>query len=239
MKLTLPRAIMLDLDDTIIANETLKKECWNRVEKEFSVTLKEIGAGRLISSILKHSDVFWSDAERHRVWRQSIDEARREIVKETFSDLRLPDNGLAEKIADRFSAVREEAMHPFPSAIETVGKFRERGVLLALVTNGNAAVQRRKIERFGLSGLFNHIFIEGEQGYGKPDERIYLKALTALGTRPAETWMIGDNPVWDVFAPQKLGIKGIWVNAGGDEERLHDEPFLTISTLSEIMDHVQ
>ena len=52
--------------------------------------------------------------------------------------------------------------------------------------------------------------IEEEFGAGKPDERVYLHALVQLDSRPDETWMIGDNLDWEVAAPQRLGIVGIW-----------------------------
>ena len=52
--------------------------------------------------------------------------------------------------------------------------------------------------------------VEGEFGVGKPDPRVYLAAMAPLGVKPGETWMIGDNLEWDVAAPQRLGIHGIW-----------------------------
>ena len=83
-------------------------------------------------------------------------------------------------------------------------------MLLALVTNGGAEGQRAKIERFSIAPLFNHIQIEGEHEFGKPDERAYLHAMNALGVEPHETWMVGDNLEWEVAAPQRLGIFAIW-----------------------------
>jgi len=58
--------------------------------------------------------------------------------------------------------------------------------------------------------LFDHILIEGELGFGKPDRRVYETAMEALGSRPGETWCVGDNLEWEVVAPQRLGITGIW-----------------------------
>ncbi len=49
-----------------------------------------------------------------------------------------------------------------------------------------------------------------------PEERVYQHALDQLGARPGEAWMIGDHLEWEVAAPQRLGIKGIWVDALGE-----------------------
>ena len=81
---------------------------------------------------------------------------------------------------------------------------------LALVTNGPSATQRAKIERFALAPFFQHIQIEGELGFGKPEDQAYLHAMETLGVRPDQTWMIGDNLEWEVAAPQRLGIHAIW-----------------------------
>ena len=114
-------------------------------------------------------------------------------------------------------------MEPLPDAIETVRWLRESGRRLALLTNGAAAAQRRKIARFEIADLFDAILVEGELGFGKPDERVYQRALSALDVKPADAWMVGDNLEWDVAAPQKLGMSGVWIDARGrglpDEQR--------------------
>ena len=70
--------------------------------------------------------------------------------------------------------------------------------------------------RFALEHRFDHIQIEGEHGFGKPEERAYLHAMQALGVSAPETWMIGDNLEWEVVTPQRLGIYAIWIDVHGD-----------------------
>lgn len=52
--------------------------------------------------------------------------------------------------------------------------------------------------------------IEEEVGVGKPDTRVFEIAMQKLGLGPEDVWMVGDNLVWDVEAPQKLGIYAVW-----------------------------
>jgi putative hydrolase of the HAD superfamily len=106
-------------------------------------------------------------------------------------------------------------MHVFPGARETLDSLRALCVRLALVTNGAAEVQRGKLTRFALERHFDHIQIEGEHGFGKPEERAYTHAMTALGVAAHETWMVGDNLEWEVVAPQRLGIHAIWYDGAG------------------------
>ena len=107
-------------------------------------------------------------------------------------------------------------MFIFPGAHDAIDAFKALGVKLALVTNGAAQTQRAKVERFELAHRFDHIQIEGEHGFGKPEERAYLHAMDALGVTARDTWMIGDNLEWEVEVPQNLGIYAIWMDVHGD-----------------------
>jgi putative hydrolase of the HAD superfamily len=129
---------------------------------------------------------------------------------------RVLSDDLAIRLADRFSAYREEEMFVFPGAHEAIDRLKTLGVKLALVTNGAADTQRAKVERFELAHRFDHIQIEGEHGFGKPEERAYQHAMAALGVAAPDTWMIGDNLEWEVAVPQRLGIYAIWMDVHGD-----------------------
>lgn len=141
-------------------------------------------------------------------------EARRAIVSEVLQR-HAADAALGKAIADRYTTLRDEEMHLHAGAIETLQAFNDRGVKLALITNGDGIGQRKKIERFNLAGHFAHIQIEGEHGFGKPEERAYTHALETLNAKPHETWMVGDNLEWEVEAPQRLGIHAIWFDGEG------------------------
>jgi putative hydrolase of the HAD superfamily len=160
---------------------------------------------------------FWSDSVRHKIARFGISQARRQVIADAFiaTGLEHMTEELAERFAASFTAYRDQLTDFFPGARETIETLKARGVLLALVTNGGAEGQRAKIERFSIAPLFNHIQIEGEHEFGKPDERAYLHAMNALGVEPHETWMVGDNLEWEVAAPQRLGIFAIWHDGFG------------------------
>src|SRR5260370_12910543 len=113
------------------------------------------------------------------------------------------------RLANGFRAYWEEEMFVFPGAHDAIDALKAHGVKLALVTNGAAESQRAKVERFALTHRFDHIQIEGEHGFGKPDERAYLHAMQALGVTAPATWMIGDNLQWEVAPPQRLATHTI------------------------------
>ncbi|MEM0155775.1 MAG: HAD family hydrolase [Thermoplasmataceae archaeon] len=236
-----PNALLIDLDDTIIAFEVLTKETWRKAARLFSGEINSVDPEILATAVLDHSKSFWADPDRHRRWRQDLDAARRKIVELAFADLGINDLELAESFARLYSKMKWESLYVFPGSIETIDAAREHGIITALITNGSSESQRSKLERFSLAGHFDHIFIEGERGFGKPDPRIYKLALSELQVSAEETWMVGDNIVWDVLAPQELGIMGIWIRNRHvvDSRGYSGCPFLTIDSLSELTKYLE
>jgi putative hydrolase of the HAD superfamily len=212
----LPRAILFDLDDTILAAGQ-RLEILRLIVREFEIELRPFLPDEVAERLDAALAAFWSDPERHKIARFGIPEARRQVIADAFvatgSEHMSP--ALAERVAARFTAARDQLTEFFPGARETIEALKARGVLLALVTNGGSATQRAKIERFSLAPLFDHIQIEGEHDFGKPDERAYLHAMSALGVEAHETWMVGDHLEWEVAAPQRLGIFAVWHDGFG------------------------
>src|ERR1700688_5261799 len=215
----LPRAMLIDMDDTILSAYGRPDIAWNNVAAEFAGESTPMSPQQVAAAIVASGRKFWATAEA--AWRLKLAEARHEVVKGGFAALAaagqtaLPDD-LAIRLADRFTTYREEEMFVFPGAHDAIDALKAHGVKLALVTNGAADTQRAKVERFALTHRFDHIQIEGEHGFGKPDERAYRHAMQALGVTAGETWMGGDNLQWEVEAPQRLGIYAIWIDVHGE-----------------------
>jgi putative hydrolase of the HAD superfamily len=214
--ISLPRAILFDLDDTILAAGD-RLEILRLVACEFERELLPFLPDEIAERLDAALDAFWSDPARHKLARFGIPEARRRVFADAFraTGAQHLSEELAGRIAARFTADRDRLTDFFPGARETIETLKALGVLLALITNGGSATQRAKIERFSLAPLFDHIHIEGEHDFGKPDERAYRHAMTALGVEAHETWMVGDHLEWEVAAPQRLGIYAIWHDGFG------------------------
>jgi putative hydrolase of the HAD superfamily len=215
----LPRAMLIDMDDTILSAYGRPEIAWNKVAAEFAEEFGSTTPQQVAAAVLAAARTFWGKAGAE--WRLKLEEARHVVVGNGFAALAGAGHAplsqdLATRLANRFHAYREEAMFVFPGAHDAIDALKAHGVKLALVTNGAAGPQRAKVERFALSHRFDHIQIEGEHGFGKPEERAYLHAMQALGVSASETWMIGDNLEWEVVAPQRLGIYAIWIDVHGD-----------------------
>jgi putative hydrolase of the HAD superfamily len=238
----LPQAILFDLDDTLIHAYGSAEAAWLLVTQELAEELAPLAPAEVANAIGDFARNFWADPERHRLWRVRLRDARREIVARSFAGLAdkghpVPPGEVVDRLADRFSSYREEQLRLFPDTHTVIDALKLRGTRLALVTNGASEAQRTKIDRFDLAGRFDHIQIEGEHAFGKPDERAYLHALRELGVDAQDAWMVGDNLEWEVAAPQRLGIFAIWFDgaAKGLPQDTHIRPNHIVASLSELL----
>lgn len=206
----LPPAILFDLDDTLISAHSDPRGAWQRAID----TLEDRPAGldmpKAVDSIHRAARWFWSDPGRHREGRLNIPVARRSIVTKGLQETGVTDPAYVDRLSDHFEAMRIAETALYPDAVDTLVALADRGVRLGLITNGAAEVQRAKIVRFDLARHFVHVQIEGEMGFGKPEEQAYAHALASLGTSVEDTWIIGDNLDWEVIVPQRLGFHTVW-----------------------------
>ena len=231
-----PRAMLVDLDDTIIGSESSTETCWRLACEESLSRISSINADHLLREIRRTYRWYWSDQDRHRMGRADLNKTTISLVGQSLRRLGFDLPELASEIGRSYRSLRDEQIELLPRAIETLRCFREHGVRLALITNGTSAGQRAKIERFGLEGNFDHILIEGELGFGKPEREFYVAAMDALESCPSETWCVGDNLLWEVEAPQALGIYSIWVDRFGVglPAGSHAKPNLIVTSIAEL-----
>jgi putative hydrolase of the HAD superfamily len=209
-----PKGILFDLDDTLISAYGKPEVAWLKIAHEFATTFAPLPPEDFAAQMTREAKAFWDNSPKE--WRMKLPQARRIIVKNALEKMPTrTQRDMADTIADRFTRLRTEEMHLFPGAHETLDEFKSRGIRLALITNGAGPVQREKIARFALAHRFDHIQIEGEHGFGKPEEQAYRHALKSLDISAHEAWMVGDNLEWEVEAPQRLGIHAIWHDTHG------------------------
>ena len=212
--MTLPKAILFDLDDTLISYSGERREVWT----ETLTPHLHRCAGRSADAILKAMDMemrwFWSDPVRHREGRLNMQAARMRICAGGFKRLGVEDATLVADIATSFHVNREMRMRLFDDAHHVLDTLKADGYRLCLITNGEGPVQREKVNRFDLGHRFHHIQIEGEHPFGKPEPAAYAHALKTLGALHAEAWIVGDNLEWEVAVPKTLGFaRCIWFDA--------------------------
>jgi HAD superfamily hydrolase (TIGR01549 family) len=118
---------------------------------------------------------------------------------------------LRELMADIY---RERPHCAAEGAADALRRLKEHGIELGIVSNRGARPGRfvmRQLEANGLADFFNPAAIiwSDEVGVSKPDPRIYLSCLRALGIPPERAAHVGDKKVKDVDGARRLGMTTI------------------------------
>ena len=204
--------MLFDLDDTILRFTAGQPNCW-QLALELHAPHR-VDHADLLRAIDLEGSAFWAPAERAFWGRQNMHAARRAIACAALAAHGIPPH-LCHRIADEMTNRKEALVRPFDGALEALRALRERGHRLGLITNGSSHFQRKKLTRFALEPLFDSILIEGELGYGKPDRRVFERALSFFDVTATGTCMIGDNLEADIAAARGVGIPAIWHDAYG------------------------
>jgi HAD superfamily hydrolase (TIGR01509 family) len=231
------RAVLLDLDDTLLDNRSGVSVAWDRVSAmlaaEHAFTAE--AARELIDS---ESDWFWADSSRHRTGRLDLLAARRTILSRVLEKLGTADAPLVERAACVYGEHRFSTLCFEEEALAVLADLRRRVERIGLVTNGASDAQRRKLDHFALERHFDHVQIEGELGVGKPESAAYRHALAQVGTRPEETLMVGDSFDADVLGALGAGLHAAWIDAHrrGAPPAQAPRDFHTLASIGDLSD---
>ena len=144
------------------------------------------------------------------------------LLRRSLAKVGAPES-LYEKAWQRYQhhylAVNGQHSAVYPGVAEGLQALRERGLCLACITNKPNAFARPLLEAKGLSRFFDHAFGGDTFRHKKPHPMPLLKACEALGTRPAQTLMVGDSSN-DVAAARAAGCPVVLVSYGYN----HGEP---------------
>lgn len=237
----LPKAILFDLDDTIVSFDSATIMAWKKCCEDFVSTNEvEFDSGTLLHKINETKTWYWSNPERHKTGRENMKNARRQIVRYTFEGLGYFDNDKIIKLADNYSNLQNELLCLFDGAFEALQILKSLNIRMAVITNGASQNQRGKLERFNLNKFFELVLVDTEVGFSKPDIKIYELALKKLSLQSDDVWMIGDNLVWDIDAPQKLGIYSVWNDFKQEGLPINSSiiPDKTINSISDLVKEV-
>jgi HAD superfamily hydrolase (TIGR01509 family) len=91
---------------------------------------------------------------------------------------------------------------------ESLGRLREAGFKLAVVSNSDGRVEEA-LEAAGLRHYFDVVIDSALAGVEKPDPRIFHAALDALGVAPEEALYVGDLYEIDVLGARAAGIDAV------------------------------
>lgn len=164
------RAVVMDLDDTLISAYRRPDLLWRTVCQQFRAQLGALEPEEAVRALTRSGQAFWGDPKRHALGRLSPSEARRIIVADAFEALlgsgrQPPSREVAERMADAFSLQRDRDMRLEPGADALLAHLGRAGYRLALLTNGaglrpGSSLSRRRYARASVFSLGHRVGVD-------------------------------------------------------------------------------
>lgn len=104
-----------------------------------------------------------------------------------------------------------EIFRVFEDVQPTLEGLKERGIKLAVLSNWDVSLHR-VLAMFGLSEYMEFAIASLEEGFEKPDPRIFALALEKFAAEPSEALHIGDHPMDDLHGARQAGMAALLVD---------------------------
>ncbi len=260
MGLKIIKAIILDLDDTLLVEEESAllafKSCAELVARYYPIAADAfIRQARVSAKELWYSfptieyakqigisswEALWAQfkgkKKQERELRKLRDFYRVQTWLNTLDYFGIQDRWLAKRCAQKFISTRRrlhilfEDTLPFLHAIQ--GKYK-----LALITNGIPELQHFKLKKSGLSHFFKVITISGELGTAKPAKQLFDYTLARLGVDAQQVVMIGNSLNSDIQGAKAASISCIWLRRNKSENGslVSVKPDYQVETLNQVI----
>jgi HAD superfamily hydrolase (TIGR01509 family) len=105
--------------------------------------------------------------------------------------------------------------HVLPGVPEALGRFRELGLQLVVVSNSDGTVERG-LEAAGLRGFFDIVLDSAVVGFEKPDPRFFEHALERAGAAASRVVHVGDLYHADVTGARAAGVHAVLLDPYDD-----------------------
>jgi phosphoglycolate phosphatase len=112
---------------------------------------------------------------------------------------------------------------PYPGVIEGLGQAQRAGHRMAVLTNKPERFSKALLAGLGMDKYFFRIYGGNTFPEKKPSPFGLRKLMEETGTKPENTWMIGDSSV-DIQTARNAGVRCVGVTYGIKPESLETDP---------------
>lgn len=201
--------LLLDADETIFD--------FNRAEHD---SLEKVLAARnlphgeeILAQYHRINAALWRAFERGEVTK---DRLRVQRFEELFAMFGFPKETDPDEISSVYLEQLGDSDYLLPGADAFLYALKNGGFDLALITNGVARTQLRRLNKSGLAPLFSHVFVSESIGAQKPLPAFFNAVLAAIDEKDKrKVLVIGDSLGSDIQGAANAGIDCVWYNPKG------------------------
>jgi YjjG family noncanonical pyrimidine nucleotidase len=225
------RAVFFDADDTLFDYPTAERAALLACHWQFAVPGDEEA---FVAAYRRHNHDVWREFERGEISQAALRVERFRRLAAELSLAALPLERVSAFYLEELSGQSQLLSGALELARELAAAFP-----LALITNGIAAVQRRRFAASPITPYFRSIVISEEVGIAKPDPRIFAPALAAIGVAAPDVLFVGDSVTSDMAAARNAGMDFCWLNPRGSAVPAGYAPAYVIASLQEFPEMVK
>ncbi|MCF8486807.1 MAG: haloacid dehalogenase type II [Rhodobacteraceae bacterium] len=107
-----------------------------------------------------------------------------------------------------------DQLAPYPEVPAVLNALRQKGLRLAILSNGAPAMLQSAVRSAGIDGLIEACLSVEEVTTFKPAAVVYGLVEARLGVAPAQVLFVSSNG-WDVAGAARFGFTTAWVNRSG------------------------
>lgn len=221
MRQSLPKAVLFDLDNTLVDRRRSIYAYSVHFFRYFSESLGEIQPSALAGSLAR------ADGGGYR--------EKTEVFSDLLGSLPWSNPPSVPELENHWLSTFPRAAVAMEGLRETLDSLVSHSIILGIVTNGGSLAQNGKIDALGLRGYMGAILVSAEIGVSKPDRRIFEAALAELSLEADEAWFVGDNPIADIRGAEAAGLTAVWMRGSHSWPDDHDQPRFQIGSLPELI----
>jgi HAD superfamily hydrolase (TIGR01549 family) len=124
------------------------------------------------------------------------------------------------------------------STLKTLERLRDVVARLGVISNVSLLPHKihADLAELGIARYLDAAIFSSEVGWRKPDARIFLHALGAIGAEPSETVFVGDRLNDDIVGAQAVGMRTILTREFRQEDPGEVKPDAVVERLAEVPD---
>lgn len=206
-KVTMIRAVILDLDNTLYAYEPLNEEASAKVREFICGQLK------ITSPQYEEAYKFGRNETKKRLGNVGASHNRLLYFQKTLEYFGVNPIPLSLQMYEIYWGTFLEKMSLREGAAEFMDRMLEHGIRIMVCTDLTTHIQHRKIEALGIADKICYLVTSEEAGIEKPAPEIFALCLEKLKLRPEEVCCIGDDPRKDVEGAAAAGIRAFLFRA--------------------------
>lgn len=188
----MPKAVLCDLDGTLLDSNHFHAEAWQRTFAEFGIAVSFDDAVKQIGKGGDQVIPFFVPAAQVSELEEPIKEFRKKLFHREYMD----------------------RIVPFSDARRLLERMRQQGLRIAVASSSDKGDLEAFLMLLKIHDLVEENTTADDADKSKPSPDIFQAALDRLQIEPADAIVLGDTP-WDLEAAAKAGIPAIAVTCGG------------------------